>query len=68
MVTATLTRDERDILFAAHQALAEIHGEVTKVTVAQHSRYVRAELALNAQLGISDAMMAVRKALGMDYS
>jgi HEAT repeat protein len=65
MQTATLTREDRDILFAAHQELANVHGEVTKVTAAQHERDESAELVLDAQLAISDAMMAVAKALGI---
>jgi len=68
MQTATLTQQDRDKLFSAHQGLANLHGEVTEVTRAQHARNESAELALDAQLAISDAMMAVSKALGMDYS
>lgn len=63
MNATTLSRQERDVLFAAHAALANLHGKVTEVTVAQHSRNESAEKVLDAQLAISDAMLAISKAL-----
>jgi hypothetical protein len=62
MYGTTLTRNERDELYAVHRALARLHSRVTKVTAAQHARNESADDALNAQLAISDALMAVSKA------
>ena len=67
MQTATITRVERDTLFTAHQALAQIHGKIAEITAAQHSRDESAEVVLDAQLAISDAMLAVSRALDVRF-
>jgi hypothetical protein len=65
MKTATLNRAERETLYAAHRTLGLVHSRITTVTEAQNDREEDAEKALDAQLAISDAMMAVAKALNL---
>jgi hypothetical protein len=62
MQTQTLTRAERDELTKVHRAIARIHKRVNKITTAQHARN-ELSTALDAQLAISDALVAVSKAM-----
>jgi hypothetical protein len=61
----TLTRDERDELYKVHRAIARLHSRVNKITTAQQARDGRADATLDAQLAISDALVAVSKSLSL---
>jgi hypothetical protein len=62
---SNMTREQRDKLFQAHQELGIIHGHVAEVTHDIHEAGKLANKVLDAQLAISEAMLAVAKAMDM---